>query len=144
MCRLQAECSEWSVQDHLEHLLQVDQTILGWIRTVIDGTVVSDPPGRPTFPGYLVLTLGFIPRGRGRAPDGTLPEGRTRSELIDGYAGVADLAKELRGGLSNIAGHHSVRRHPLLGCFTARQWLTFADIHHRHHDKIIADIRSQP
>ena len=107
---------------------------------MVDGTVVSDPPGRPTVPGYLVLTLGFIPRGKGRAPDGTTPEGRSRFELIDRYAEVEGLAQELRDGLSDIAGHPSVRRHPLLGCFTARQWLAFADIHHRHHQKIIVDI----
>jgi len=118
----------------------VDQAILEWIRTVVDGTVDPDPPGRPTVPGYVVLTLGFIPRGRGRAPKGAHPEDRNRAELVVGYAEVGALAESLRGDLPGISRAGQVRRHPMLGCFTARQWLAFTDIHHRHHQKIITDI----
>jgi hypothetical protein len=141
VCALEAGFSRWSVQDHLEHLLQVDELILGWIRTVVDGSVDSLPPGRPTFRGYVVLTLGFIPRGKGRAPDGTQPRRRGRTDLLQGYDGVRGLAEELHPELPHLSRDTNIRRHPLLGCFTARQWLAFAGIHHRHHHKIIADIQ---
>ncbi len=142
VCALEADCSRWSVQGHLEHLLLVDETILGWIRTVADGAQQSDEPGRPTWRGYVVLTTGFIPRGKGRAPAGTHPEGRSRSDLLDRYDAVRMLAKGLQAELPGLARDTTVRRHPMLGCFTARQWLAFVDIHHRHHSKIVKDIRA--
>jgi len=132
--------SAWSVHQHLGHLSLVDRNIIGWIQTVIDGTVESAGPGKPTGPGTIVLKLGFIPRGRGRAPEATFPAEADAENLASRFGTLLEDVGGLETSLPRIAQSKVTRRHHHLGHYTAAQWLRFAQIHHAHHGKIIDDI----
>ena len=128
------------MQQQLEHLLLVDRSILVWLRAVAKGLIASDGPGGPTWRGHLVVRTGFIPRGKGRAPDVTRPEDMELPALQSGFADVRQEAAALADLLPTLAVDPCTRRHPALGYFTPPQWLRFVYVHHRHHRKIIRDI----
>ncbi len=133
--------SGWTVRQHLEHLWRVDSGIVGWVKRVRDETVTSDGVGR-TGPGTLVMWLGAIPRGKGRAPESTRPVGAELDEIVAGFRTVRSDVEVLGEALDRLAAVKVTRRHPLLGCYTAAQWLRFAHIHHVHHRRIIEEIRA--
>jgi hypothetical protein len=121
-------------------MLLVDRGILAWLHAVAKGMMASDGPGRPTFRGHLVIRTGFIPRGKGRAPDIAKPSGLELSLVQSGFAEVRDEADALTDLLPAISADPCTRKHHLLGFFTPRQWLRFAHVHSHHHYKIIRDI----
>lgn len=133
--------SGWTIQQHLEHLWRADRWIVGWLGDVRDGTAVTDGTGA-TVPGTLVMWLGMIPRGKGRAPERTKPAGSELGEIVAGLRAVRDDVEQLSGALDRVAAATVTRKHPLLGCYTPAQWLRFAHIHHVHHRRIIDDIRA--
>ena len=95
--------SAWSVHQHLEHLSLADRIIIGWIQSVVDGTAESAGPGKPTGPGTIVLKLGFIPRGRGRAPEATCPAEADPGELASRFATLQRDVAALEASLPHIA-----------------------------------------
>lgn len=152
-----ASVSDWRVADHLEHLLLADRWIIGWIASVAgaespgpsegatgpgaeapDGS--ADRGGKPSALGYAVLSTGFIPRGRGRAPEQSHPSDRTVPEIVAGFREVRDQVEALEARLGEVDASRLTLQHPVLGRFTPARWLRFADVHHEHHDKIIRDI----
>ncbi len=132
--------SSWTVQQHLEHLLLADRAITGVLREMLKGRAQPAGPGRPTWVGYLVLLRGSIRRGKGRAPDLSVPTGLQLDEVAAGLRAVKDEVEALERALPVLAAATSTRRHPVLGDFTPLQWLQFVHIHHVHHGKIIEDI----
>ncbi len=101
--------SEWSVKDHLEHLSIVNGGVVSWIERVRDGDPELDSGGGPSLAGRLVLLVGAFPRGRGKAPERTLPTGKSAEELGD------DVSRNQRacggtGGFPRSAT--GVARHP--------------------------------
>lgn len=140
-CRCGARAvSEWTVQQHLEHLVLADRGILGWLDAVRRGEVEASDSGKPTLPGRLVLLLGLIPRGKGRAPDFAVPKNVEMTEIRDRLAAVRQLAEDLTAALPMLAESRCTRRHHLLGHYIPTQWLRFANIHHVHHGKIIREV----
>lgn len=135
-----ASVSRWSVQQQLEHLLLTDRVILAWLHAVAKGMIASDGLGGPTWRGHVVIGIGFIPRGKGRAPDVTRPDGMELPTIRSGFGEVQDQVKALADLLPTLAADSCTRRHPALGYFTPPRWLRFAQVHHRHHGKIIRDI----
>ena len=136
--------SDWSVGDQLEHLLLSDQRILEGIGRVLEASSRGAAPpaeGGPTLIGRLILWTGIVPRGRATAPDSTRPDGMAPGDLVAGFARVQEGVQALRPRLDEIGGVPSTRAHPILGHFTASQWLRFGGVHHRHHGKIIRDIQ---
>lgn len=138
--RRRASVSRWSVQQQLEHLLLTDRVILAWLHAVAKGMIASDGLGGPTWRGHVVIGIGFIPRGKGRAPDVTRPDGMELPTIRSGFGEVQDQVKALADLLPTLAADSCTRRHPALGYFTPPRWLRFAQVHHRHHGKIIRDI----
>lgn len=137
------EVSEWSVGLHLEHLLLVDRGLVDWLSRVARGEEVpppEDPEGGPTAAGHVALLIGRIPRGRGRAPDGTVPEGRAREEVAGGLAEVVERARRLADGIGAIRRSEARMSHPALGTLDAAQWLRFARVHQDHHGRIVRDV----
>jgi hypothetical protein len=132
--------SGWTVHQHLEHLWRADTVIVGWLRDVRDGTAQTDGAS-PTVAGTIVMWLGAIPRGRGRAPEFTKPVGAETTEIVAGFQTIRDDVEMLGETLNRLAATTITRRHPLLGCYTPAQWLRFAHIHHVHHRRIIEEIR---
>lgn len=136
--------SEWSVANHLEHLLRGDRWMIGWVESAVCGETGAGADaceaGRPTAVGFVVLSTGFIPRGRGRAPDASHPVGLSAPEIVAGFREVQAMVDRLQPRLVEVDAMTLTLQHPMLGCFTPARWLRFADIHHDHHDKIIRDI----
>lgn len=130
-----AAVSSWSIHKQVEHTALVARQILELVEGLEAGTA-GEPTGRLRWPAHLVLTLGWIPRGKGVAPPSVLP-------------GDAPDAAAIRGILEAARSRLCTRRppsggnraaHPHFGGMTARQWARFLDIHTRHHLKIIRDI----
>ena len=134
--------SAWSPAQHVDHVLRALDMILDAVDTLRHeetGPVGGD--GVPNLAGFAVLTTGWIPRRRGKAPEAAVPEPlpvrqRLREAVFETTARVRSLLPEAQ----RIAGAAGTLPHPVLGAFRAPQWVRFADIHTRHHMAIVADI----
>jgi hypothetical protein len=82
--------SKWSVKDHLEHLSIANGGIVSWIERACDGDPELDTDGGPTLAGRLVLLVGAFPRGRGKAPERTVPKGTSVEELAARIGGIRE------------------------------------------------------
>ena len=124
--------SHWSVQQQLDHLLKTDRALLAGLRRGLAGEIPVEPGG-PTLTGRLVLLTGFIPRGKGRAPESVLPDDRTPEEIAAGFEETRRAFETLRDSLPVLESNRATIPHPVLGRFNSVQWLRFAHLHHRHH-----------
>lgn len=123
--------SSVSVGWHLEHMLLV-------ISKIIEGLALSDPSKfspKINFSKLLVMTFGYIPRNKGKAPKFTLPQDTDVNEL--GFK-INHIRKEL--SQMEFLPAHSYISHPYFGHLNAKESLRFLYIHTRHHLKIIRDI----
>ena len=137
------EVSGWSVAQQLEHLLLADRGILTAIEDALEKPPEGDaaaPQGGPSLVGRFILYTGFIPRGRGKAPDITRPQGMSTEQLASGFGGVCHRVEALGDELARVDDIRATRLHPLLGHFTPARWVRFSRVHHNHHAKIIGDI----
>lgn len=134
------EVSEWSVQLHLEHLLLAESGILRFLESVAYGAASDAAEGGPSTRGYIVLQSGFIPRGRGKAPGRTVPSGLPLEAIQTGFKDLEERYRALEQHLGLLDSHKGTLKHPLLGHFNPAQWLRFAHVHHKHHQKIIDDV----
>ncbi|MCP4661153.1 MAG: hypothetical protein GY856_37600 [bacterium] len=133
--------SRWSVGQHLEHLTLADAAVVAGLDKLAATPGAAE--GRPNLVGRLVLLFGIIPRGKGRAWKQITP-----GETIDGArlaASFDDLSRRLKAAFEPRPGEFEAPpgrfRHRIFGDLHAFQWLRFVDIHHRHHGRIIRDIR---
>ncbi|WP_419942898.1 DinB family protein [Candidatus Palauibacter sp.] len=134
------DVSAWNVRDHLEHLLLSDRKVLDW---VTDALARRNPETREDFPreiGVSLLARGSIPRGRGPAPEFTLPAGMEPADLRNGFEELGTQATGLASRVPELDACLRTLPHPVLGPFTPPEWLRFLRLHHRHHDAIIRDI----
>ncbi|WP_419162967.1 DinB family protein [Candidatus Palauibacter sp.] len=134
------DVSAWSVQEHLEHLLFSDRRVLGWVSDVL---ALPNPETRAQSPrelGVALLARGSIPRGRGPAPDFTLPTGLEQGRLVEGLERLRDLAEGLVSRAVEIDACLHTHPHHVLGHFTPAEWLRFLHLHHRHHEAIMSDV----
>ncbi len=131
------------MQDHLEHLLFSDRKVLRW---VVDALARPNPDARDRSPheiGVSLLARGSIPRGRGPAPDFTLPTGGAPADVRAGFEALRALTAGLEPRLEELDGCRHTLPHHVLGHFTPPEWLRFLHLHHRHHEAIIRDILKQ-
>lgn len=134
------QVSAWSVQDHLEHLLFSDRSVLDW---VLKAVARPNPETREQFPhefGVALLAGGSIPRGRGPAPDFTLPTGLAAADVRTGLEALRARAGGLEPRMAELDACRHTLPHHVLGHFTPAEWLRFLHLHHRHHEAIIRDI----
>jgi hypothetical protein len=132
--------SAWSVKDHLEHLSMANEGIVTWIERACAGDPELHTGGGPNFFGRIVLLVGAFPRGRGKAPDQTLPKGTGAEELVASSRRLKARVEALESSLSLLRAARATRNHFAFGDLTAAQWLRFTVIHNRHHQKIIRDV----
>lgn len=106
---------------HLDHSLQV-------LHAITDDLINSHPEDyRPKFslPKWIIMTTGFIPRGKGRAPKQTIPTGEiSEEELLSSL----DSFKEASKNLNDLAVDKSFR-HPLFGSLNLKDTIKFMGIH---------------
>ncbi len=109
--------SRWSVGEHLEHLLLSDSAIVEWLEGVSSGSVSGALRGGLTIPGHLVLRTGFIPRGKGRAPELAVPAGLSSSEIETGFRQLRRRFEALGSSLPYSCGgpYKQVRDPPFSG-----------------------------
>jgi hypothetical protein len=84
--------------------------------------------------------FGAFSRGRGRAPEQTLPIGTSAEELATRLRGIRQRVAGLGPSLTELDRSNSTRNHFAFGNLNAVQWLQFSAIHAHHHHKIIRDV----
>jgi hypothetical protein len=131
--------SGWSVGQHLEHLTLSDELTLEGLSNLLNRPG-STTPRQPTLVGRICLWAGYIPRGRGKAPKGVVPQGMPGQEIHDRLTAVREKFVELEASVETLASSTATQPHPVFGHLDACQWLRFTDMHHHHHQKIIRDI----
>lgn len=134
------DVSAWNVQDHLEHLLFSDRNVLDWI---VEALARPNPETREESAreiGVTLLARGSIPRGRGPAPEFTLPEGLAPAEIRAGFEALRARTAGLEPRGAELDACRLTLPHHVLGHFTPAEWLRFLHLHHRHHEAIIGDI----
>ncbi len=132
--------SKWSVKDHLEHLSIANAGIVSWIERARDGDPKLDTGGGPSVAGRIVLLFGVFPRGRGKAPERTLPKGTSAAALAAKFREISVQVGGLESSLARLQASSATRNHFAFGNLNAAQWLRFAVIHASHHQKIIRDV----
>jgi len=126
------EISEASVGWHLEHSLLV-------ISKIIEGLKISKSENyqpRNNFAKIFVMTTGYIPRKKGKAPKITIPENDFNSENI------SKNIELVKTNLHHFNAFHpdSFIEHPYFGHLNVKEALKFLRIHTNHHLKIVKDI----
>lgn len=140
LARRSETVSRWSILLQLSHLGIVDAYIANGI-----GTALEKPPRnldvKLSMIGRIILLTGFIPRGKGKAPEAVMPGAEVSpAEMREQIAEGLGLVAGLEARLPEFAGSTGRFPHPVLGGFTAAQWLKFIRTHHSHHFRIIRDI----
>ncbi len=131
--------SAWSIGEQLEHLALADRPILDAVDRILAGGHADDAKKKPSKIGRMMLLSGWIPRGKGRAPEVARPRGADPGAIAAGLAIEKERceaydAAALREAAGTVA-------HFAFGHMTACQWLRFIEVHHDHHMKIIRDIQ---
>jgi hypothetical protein len=125
------ERSAWCVAEHLDHTIKVTSSTM---RVLLKPELPRLPNGINMI-GRLVLLTGWIPRGRGKAPE------KLRGAVCSAEDLKARLV-ELDELIDRIAAEpprngDPVVRHPFFGGLSFRQALRFLAIHTDHHLKIV-------
>lgn len=127
-----ADVSGWSVGMHIHHL---NLAMIGVCRSL----AASDPPVPPSPFNPLramVLTSGWIPRGRGKSPEAAVPtDGIAEPEL----EAMLDESERLLEASRALPSDHWYR-HFAFGVLDRDRTLKFIRIHNRHHLRIVRDI----
>ena len=126
------EISEASIGWHLEHSLLV-------ISRILEGLPASHPEKyQPKFSWakFMVMTSGYIPRKKGKAPKFTIPTSENFLENIDNYL---NSVRENLQMIKNLPSQSYIE-HPYFGHLDVKQTLKFLKIHTQHHLKIARDI----
>lgn len=137
---LQSESvSSWSVGRHVEHLTLSDEfTLDGLLKLLADPE--GGKPGGPNLVGRICLWAGYIPRGRGKAPKGVVPQGIPSEDVRDKLLVVRQGFVELQTSAGQLTSSIATVPHPVFGRLDASRWLRFTVVHHHHHQKIMHDI----
>jgi len=141
LTRVVERVSRWPITLQLEHIGIVN---VRTIKNAIPGALKNLPEnrtGRVSPMAYVVLWFGWIPRGRRKAPEFVQPKNAPLAEVRASVDHYAKLLESIAPQLSQIESCPGCFKHPILGPFTAAQWLRFVEVHTHHHLKIIDDIR---
>ncbi len=127
--------SAWTPAEHLDHLIKVSSSI---VQRLLDLDAPAGPRGISPL-GRLILLLGRIPRGRGKAPERLRGTRATAPELLAAL-------ERLRARIAQLEDPHLAHArgcivpHPKFGGLNPSQALRFAVLHNEHHFKIVRDI----
>jgi hypothetical protein len=132
---VQQQVSGWSPAEHLDHTVKVAQSIVYRI-----GDAAAEPSPRGlSFIGRVILMLGWIPRGKGRAPE-KLKGVRCTVEDLEARLGRYEAALAAIQRPVGEAARLPTVPHPRFGGLTPSQAMRFAIIHTRHHLRIVDDV----
>lgn len=133
--------SGWTPAQHLHHFAQINGGIFDWLKAQCDGAAPETASGRPNLLGYVLLSVGRLPRGRAPSPRRFVPpDAVARAELEPlvrrGGAALHALAA-CAPHMKRLAGR---QKHPRMGLLNATQWMRFAQMHTHHHLRIVRDM----
>jgi hypothetical protein len=135
------EVSAWSPAHHLHHVALANAHIFSDLSKAAEAETPDAPEGRINAMGLKILTLGRIPRGRGRAPrEVSPPDDLARAGFEAAHARSRSAFEALEPHLDALPGLKARMRHPFFGKLNAPQWLRFLLVHTRHHLAIIEDV----
>ena len=140
LSHVQPRVSKWSVGQHCHHVALVNGLTLHRVAKLIDGEA-DDEGGKPNLFGRAVLGLGWIWRGKGRAPKIVLPADEVTPELLlrDLTRADAEIAA-LRHRVADVVACERRLRHQHLGAFTPGEWVEFLGVHTKHHEGIVEQV----
>jgi hypothetical protein len=130
--------SLWSVGRQVEHILLTDKGILEHI--LANYTSPPESGKGTTWLGYLMLWTGYIPRGKGKAPEQVVPQDISKKELKKLHAKVCRLYLEAYQKGTLLDQSLFAFPHPYFGMLTVKQWFRFLEVHTHHHLKIIREL----
>ncbi len=132
------EVSAWSPAHHLHHVALANARIFSDLAKAAETKTKDAPGGRINAVGLAILTVGRIPRGRGKAPREVCPPADlTRADIEAARARSRSAFEALEPYLDALPALKARMRHPFFGMLNAPQWLRFVYVHTRHHLAII-------
>jgi hypothetical protein len=127
--------SQVSTYWHIDHSLQVLLQVINYL----NNSITKDYKPRFSIIKWLIMTTRYIPRGKGRAPQQTVPKLKsTQNELKI----LLDKAKSAVQTIGSVPENKNFK-HPYFGYLNKKETLKFLEIHTNHHLKIIKDIAGQ-
>ena len=128
--------SAWSVGQQVDHALRVMNRSLAAV--LEPGTA---PARGINLAGRVILFVGRIPRGIGKAPAAAQGQESPVSELEEFLAAARRRLDAARRLDDRLRDRRPVLRHPYFRGLTRAQALRFLAVHTDHHLRIVADIR---
>ncbi|WP_292892141.1 hypothetical protein [Nonlabens sp.] len=132
--QLNLKVSKKSSYWHLDHSCKV----LHAISEALTTSQPKDYQPKYSLPKLMIMTTGFIPRGKGRAPKQTLPTGDLSTEAL--YSNLEKI-KEAIKDLNDLSKNNNFK-HPVFGYLNLKDAIKFMGIHTQHHLKIMRAIVS--
>lgn len=133
--------SGWTPAQHLCHLSLANGLMLTAVDRIAHQAAPASPGGSLTMVGRYVLLTGHIPRGKGKAPEKSVPPadpGRLEAAELLGKSRLALL--RVKGELPRVEEATWRVDHHIFGRLDALQWLKLVKIHAEHHFRIIDEI----
>ncbi len=131
------QVSKWTFGQQLEHLFRGSHFVIDRLQESMGRDHATDPLG-PL--GYSFLVAGFIPRGMFPTIPQLVPGAGTMAEIEPLRQSLRERLAAIDWSLVQIKASPGKSRHPRMQWMTSSQWMLFADVHHRHHLRIIRDI----
>jgi len=130
------EVSAWSVGQQIDHMLKILDR--GLARVEKGG---KTPSRGINLTGRMVLALGWIPRGVGKAPEGMEGVEATASDLALYLDVIRPRLAAVRERPEGVRPGERILPHPYFGGLDLPQTVRFWVVHTVHHLKIVDDIR---
>ena len=129
--------SKWPFGQQLEHLYRSSHYVLDRVEEAMTGKNAKESMG--PWGGALML-CGFIPRGMFPTIPQLEPTGGNMEVIQPLKDSLHERLAKLDLSLAQIRASRGKSRHPRMKWLTPAQWMIFADVHHRHHLRILRDI----
>ena len=138
---------EANIQFKDKENLSISKSTVGWqldhslkvIIKVSEWTAQSNPQDHKrnfNFMRLIMFTLGYIPRGKGKAPKYVVPPEVITTEDLNNQL---EIAKNQISILNDLP-QGVYFKHFIFGMLSKKQTLRFLEIHTKHHLKIVRDI----
>ncbi|WP_242131236.1 DUF1569 domain-containing protein [Aestuariivivens marinum] len=124
--------SKATVGWQLDHTLKVFNTV----SLTLKNSNPKDYKKQFNYWRILLFPLGYIPRGKAKAPKLVLPPEVITKENLKAQLEIAKNHTDVLKTLPN----HAYFKHFIFGVLTKKQTLRFLEMHTKHHLKIVRDI----
>lgn len=131
------QISKWTFGQQLEHLFRSSHYVIDRLQESMTPDHASDSLG-PW--GHSLMVAGFIPRGMFPTIPQLVPGAGTMAEIEPLRQSLRERLAAVDWSLVQIKASPGKSKHPRMKWMTSSQWMFFADVHHRHHLRILRDI----